>query len=505
MLARLLLVVSAILSLGTAQAQPSGPCASPQAAVRTLLLNLPPNGSDPAAAAACLGGDFPDAPDRAARLKKVLDARGLYVSVDAISADPDHTNAQGLPVVTPLANFPQLLLRKEAERWVISEELVADTGRLYAETFSGLSGTLQEAVPASLQGRFLGLETWQWAYLALLLGTSGLVGLLVQLVLADQMLRLARKAKVNLDASRVAGTRWPLTLLFTGILLLWGIPDVQLGVNTSRFLLFVANAVASLAAVLMLVRLIDLVASYFKSKAEGTASKLDDQVLPLLQRAATGAVWVLGIVFVMQNVGVDVASLLAGLSIGGLAFALAAKDTVENLFGSITIFIDKPFQIGDWVVVGDGVEGVVEEVGFRSTRIRTFYGSLVSVPNGKVAHARIDNKGRRTFRRVKTTLAFTYGATEAQLGAFVTRARDFLKSNPAVADTTCEVHFAAFSASSLDVMVYFFLDVPDWTAELDERAKCYFAFLRIAEEEGLSFAFPSQSLYVEQMPPVEAR
>ncbi len=505
MLARLLLVFSAMLAVGSAQAQPGDPCGSPQAAVRTLLVNLPPNGNDPVAAAVCLGGTFPDAPDRAARLKKVLDARGLYVSVNAISAQPDHTNAQGLPLATPLPNFPQFSIRKDGDRWVVSEELVADANRLYAETFSGLSGTLQEFVPASLQGRFLGLETWQWAYLALLLGTSGLVGLLVQLVLADQVLRLARRAKVNLDASRIAGTRWPLTLLFTGILLLWGIPDVQLGVNTSRFLLFIANAVASLAAVLMLVRLIDLVASYFKSKAEGTTSKLDDQVLPLLQRAATGAVWVLGIVFVMQNVGVDVASLLAGLSIGGLAFALAAKDTVENLFGSITIFIDKPFQIGDWVVVGDGVEGVVEEVGFRSTRIRTFYGSLVSVPNGKVAHARIDNKGRRTFRRVKTTLGFTYGATEAQLGAFVTRARNFLKGNPAVAETTCEVHFASFSASSLDVMVYFFLDVPDWTAELDERAKCYFAFLRIAEEEGLSFAFPSQSLYVEQMPPVEAR
>lgn len=497
---RLLLLAMVVLAPATARAQPSDSCSSPQAAVRTLLLNLPPNGNDPVAAAACLGGGFPDAPERAAKLKKVLDARGLYVNVDAISAEPAYTNAQGLPVAAPLSNFPQLAIKKVDGYWMITEELVADTGRLYAETFSGLSGALQEWVPPSFQGRFLGLETWQWAYLGLLLGVSGLVGLLVQLVLADQVVRLARRAKVNLDAKRIAGTRWPLTLLFSGILLLWGIPDVQLGVNTSRFLLFVANAVASLAAVLMLVRLIDLVASYFRSKAEGTASKLDDQVLPLLQRAATGAVWLLGIVFVMQNVGIDVASLLAGLSIGGLAFALAAKDTVENLFGSVTIFIDKPFQIGDWVVVGDGVEGVVEEVGFRSTRIRTFYGSVVSVPNGKVAHARIDNKGRRTFRRVKTTLGFTYGATEAQLGAFVSRARTFLKDNPAVADTTCEVHFAAFSASSLDVMVYFFLDVPDWTAELDERAKCYFAFLRIAEEEGLSFAFPSQSLYVEQLP-----
>lgn len=500
MLARLLLVLAALFFATMASAQEPNPCANPQSAMDSLLSNLPPNGDDPAAAAACLGGSTADAQARARKIKKVLDARGIYVPVDAMSADPDFEDEQGMSIAVPVATFPQLALIKRGDRWLISKDLVLDANRLYDETFSGLSGTVQRLIPHQLQGRLFGLNTWQWAFLALLLLVAGVVGLLAQLLLADQLIRFARRANIKLDDRAVAGTRWPLTLFFAGLVLVWGIPDVQLGVNAARVSLFLANALASLAAVLILVRVVDVIADYFKKRAATTDSKMDDQVIPLLQRAVVVAIWVLGIVFVLQNVGVDVASLLAGLGIGGLAFALAAKDTVENLFGSITIFTDRPFQIGDWVVVGDGVEGVVEEVGFRSTRIRTFYNSVVSVPNGKVANSRIDNLGRRKVRRVKTTLGFTYGSSQAQLDAFVARARAALESNPAVWDGTCEVHFANFGASSLDVMVYFFLDVPDWSTELDERAKCYFAFMRIAEELGLEFAFPSQSLYVESLP-----
>jgi MscS family membrane protein len=265
-------------------------------------------------------------------------------------------------------------------------------------------------------------------------------------------------------------------------------------------MVFLASAVTSLSLVLMAARVVDVVANYFGRRADKTDSRLDDQVIPLTSRAVKTGIWVVGIVFVVQNLGIDVGGLMAGLGIGGLAFALAAKDTVENLFGSLTIFTDRPFQIGDWVVIDGKVEGVVEEVGFRSTRIRTFHNSLISVPNAKVANSTVDNLGERAVRRVKTTLGFTYDASRDQLESFMRQARALLEGCDEVWDGTLEVQFTGFGASSLDVMLYFFLDVPDWSAELDTKSRLLLDLMGIAEDEGLSFAFPSTSVYVESLP-----
>src|SRR5690606_24921192 len=142
------------------------------------------------------------------------------------------------------------------------------------------------------------------------------------------------------------------------------------------------------------------------TKAESTDSKLDDQLVPLLRKAMKIFVVLVGALFLLQNLDVNVASLVAGLGIGGVAVALAAKDTIANFFGSLMIFIDRPFQIGDWVKIGE-TEGIVEVVGFRSTRVRTFYNSLVTVPNAHFTEAAIDNLGMREYRRTSTVLNLT--------------------------------------------------------------------------------------------------
>ena len=500
---RLLLLALALLAARPALSAPPS-CDNPQDAARSLLDWLQPDQYAPKAAATCLGlppERAAEGPRLAVRLKEVLDAKGLYVPVTGMSLDSDYVNADGLHRAEPLPGFPLLALVKRDGRWVFSRDIVGATDQLYEETFSGLSGQIQHRIPASWPKSALGLDTWKWAYGLVLLTVSLVFGLLAQLLLTDQVVRLARRAHIRLDPATLKGTRWPLTAFLVGSIFVWGLPEARLGVQSARLALFVSKSVASLAAVLILARVVDLGADYFGKKARATDSKMDDQVIPLVQRAAKVGIWVLGIVFVVQNMGVDVGSLLAGLGIGGLAFALAAKDTVENLFGSLTIFTDRPFQIGDWVVIGGDIEGVVEEVGFRSTRIRTFHNSLVSVPNGKVAKSPIDNMGKRRYRRVKATIGLTYDTTPDRLDAYVAGVRDHLEVNPAVWKGTCEVHFANFGASSLDVMLYFFLDVPDWTAELRERAAIYTHLLRLAEQVGVSYAFPSTSLYLEQVPP----
>jgi MscS family membrane protein len=245
-------------------------------------------------------------------------------------------------------------------------------------------------------------------------------------------------------------------------------------------------------------RLVDVLAETMAAKAAVTESKLDDQLVPLVRKSLKVLTVIAGLLFLLENLNVDVTSLLAGLGIGGVAVALAAKDTVANFFGSIMIFIDRPFQIGDWVVVS-GVEGIVEEVGFRSTRIRTFYNSLVTVPNAKFMEANIDNYGARQYRRSYFTLNVTYDTTVDQMQSFVEGIRAIIQNNPYTRKDYYEVHMSGFGAHSLDVMVYFFFKVKSWTEELRERHHVLLEIMRLAADLGIVFAFPTQTLQVDSL------
>jgi small-conductance mechanosensitive channel len=215
--------------------------------------------------------------------------------------------------------------------------------------------------------------------------------------------------------------------------------------------------------------------------------------------AAVLFVTVVGILFVLQNLDVNVSSLIAGLGLGGLAIALAAQDTVRNLLGGVTIFADKPFEVGDWVVV-DGIEGTVETVGFRSTKVRTFYNSLVSVPNGNLMDAGIDNMGQRRWRRYKTTLGIGYHTKPDQMQAFVEGLRAIIRANPGMRQDYYMVEFHGFGSISLDVLVYCFIDAPDWNEELRTRHVFNLDIMRLAERLHVDFAFPTQTVHVAEMP-----
>ncbi|MEM6959665.1 MAG: mechanosensitive ion channel domain-containing protein, partial [Myxococcota bacterium] len=174
---------------------------------------------------------------------------------------------------------------------------------------------------------------------------------------------------------------------------------------------------------------------------------------------------------------------------------LAAKDTVANLFGSLSIFADQPFQVGDWVVI-EGKEGTVEEVGMRSTRIRTFKESVVSIPNAVVANAAVDNFGQRRYRRCSLKLGLTYASSTDQLQAFVEGIRAILRANAHVRQDAYEVHFRDFGDSALEVVAYFFFTVNTWTEELRERQNVLLEIMRLSEALKVEFAFPTQTLHV---------
>ncbi|EEG76238.1 mechanosensitive ion channel family protein [Dethiobacter alkaliphilus] len=205
---------------------------------------------------------------------------------------------------------------------------------------------------------------------------------------------------------------------------------------------------------------------------------------------------VLAAVMIVQTWDYNVEGFLAGLGLGGLAFALAAQDTVSNIFGGIMIIMDKPFSEGDWIETSS-VEGTVEEMTFRSTKVRTFAHALVSVPNSMIANEALTNWTRMGKRRITYHLGVTYTTPAEKLKNCVEQIRVMLENHPDVHQGTIFVRFDKFSDSSLDIFLYFFTNTTVWGEYLGVKEDVNFKIMDILEAEGVSIAFPSQSIYFE--------
>ncbi len=498
-------VLVGVSGIGSAQA-PTVDCSTPRRAVNTWLGNLQSDHDEPEDAATCFDWSGAGITERhrkhrlARQLQAVFDQRGYMVDPDSIPdvAEPgDDVTEDGK--VRPHARMPEIYLVRDGEEWLISAHSIATIDGLHADTFSVDVESMVESFPGWMRAMPVpGVAVWQLLGIlaALLLGM--LVRLLLARILSSQIARVLKRRQQKWDPEVLRRTANPLGTLAMAGVLWWALPLLRFGVRVNQIGTIAIRVIAASAAVLVLYRLVDFGADIFAKRAEKTESKFDDQIVPLIRKTLKVFVAVVGIIFVLQNLDVDVGSLLAGVSLGGLAFTLAAKDTVANLFGSVSIFADQPFQIGDWVTV-DGHEGIIEEVGMRSTRIRTFYDSLITVPNSIVANAAIDNYGHRKYRRCMVTLGLTYDTSPDQMQAFVEGVRAILQANPKVRQDSYEVHFRNFGESALEVLLYFFFEVPSWTEELAQRQNVFLEIMRLADRIGVSFAFPTQTLHIEAM------
>jgi MscS family membrane protein len=252
---------------------------------------------------------------------------------------------------------------------------------------------------------------------------------------------------------------------------------------------------AMLAVVWAAYRLTDLLGEFFASKAARTETKFDDLLIPLVRKTIKIFIAIFGLIYIADSLDISIVPLLTGLGIGGVGFAFAAKDTLEHFFGSVTVIADRPFQVGDWVVIGD-VEGTVEEVGFRSTRVRTFYNSLVTIPNGNLVRAVVDNYGRRKYRRYSTHINITYNTPPEKIEAFCEGIRELVRLHPYTRKDYYQIWLHEFGAHSLDVLLYVFWQTPDWQTELRERHRLMLDIVRLADRMGVEFAFPTQTLHL---------
>ena len=450
-------------------------------------------------------GNLQDRIELATELKKVLDAKGLLIEYDVIPNTRNFTDSlSGLQQYILFDELPEVYLTKKDNEWIFSEATIDQIPILYKDTFSSIVEAVVGELPNSLKKDWFGIQIWQYIAIFLWLLLGLILRKVFEFILDNYIHRLAKKTTFTWDDDLIDGVDKPSGFIFMMFFWLATFTNLQLSVTVNHYLSLVLEIAISAGFIWLFYNLSDVFSKYLGVLTSKTETKLDDQLVPLIRKTLRFFVLVMGVILILQNNGYNVASLIAGLGIGGLAVALAARDTLANFFGSVTIFVDKPFRIGDWIKVA-GVEGTVEEVGFRSTRIRTFYNSLVSVPNSNISNNEVDNLGLREYRRLLTTLNLTYSTTPEQMEAFVEGIKAIVKSNPHFRQDFYEVHFNAFGAHSLDVMVYVFFKVPDWSTELQQKHNFFLEVLKLAKEVGVEFAFPTQTLHVDSFHDDEPR
>jgi MscS family membrane protein len=488
--------------------------ASPRATMSTFLGAFYSEPPDLDLAAACL--NLEDIPveirpikgrELAVLLKGVLD-RTILIDLSKVPRSSD-----GGPYTVLKTVDGEIVIDRGANgEWLFTRETAASLDRLWngvkdRSVVSGVEVTaptgvtpgtwLRSSIPESLQFEFLYLEFWQWIGILLIVFVGVVCGRVFSFTVTRLFERWLRRRETVINRQTSVRAIEPLAALV--MVFVWGFGIVLLDLPMTFFILYyrVIKVVAVAAAALSAYRFIDVLSDFLTRRAEATKTQYDDMLVPLVRKSLKIFVAAAGLLTVAQVLGSNVTALFASVGIGGLALALAAQDTVSNFFGSLMVILDRPFQVGDWIKTGD-VEGTVEEVGFRSTRIRTFYNSLISLPNANLIKASVDNLGDRTYRRWSTRLGIAYDTPPEKIDAFCEGIRELVRKHPYTRKDYYHVYFNEFGNDSLQILVYVFFFTPDWATELRERHRLGVDIVRLAAELEIEFAFPTQTLYLRR-------
>ena len=346
-------------------------------------------------------------------------------------------------------------------------------------------------LPGWAKARVAGVAAWQWLGLSLGLLVGGLI-----IFFGHRMAR--RPVDVGQDAS---GPHWraltlPLAIIFVAGLLVPFLDAVFRIRGDARVVIdYIQTGAVFLSTVWLAVVASIVLGEAIVASERLTIQSLDNQLIRLGTRLIGLVVAIAILIKGGDELGFPAYSIIAGLGVGGLAVALAAQSTIANLIGSLLIAIEKPFRIGHVVRVG-GSEGTVEDVGFRSTRIRTPDNSLVTIPSSAVVNATVENLSVRTKRRQRFLVQVTYDTPREKVEELVARIRQLIVDHPPAEESTCQVRFNNFGESSLDILVMFHLLVEDYAAELREREALLLQILDLVKDIGVDLAFPTQTLQI---------
>jgi MscS family membrane protein len=381
--------------------------------------------------------------------------------------------------------------------WAFAPSVVRQVDTWYAELGDNW---IRELFPEPLRRTGpLRVQWYQWLALLIVIPLIVLLGTALQRLLTLALQAVARRTPGTWDDDLLPQLRAPLLLfcvaLFVAPITSW------LGLNAmvNGFIASLIKAAVTAALFWALIRALGVIEKRVIASAWATQRADVLSLAPLGGRLAKVLVGFLGFAAVLSQFNIPVGTLLAGLGIGGIAIALGAQKTLENVIGSIAIVSDKPFEVGDWIKVED-IEGTVEQVGIRSTRIRTFDRTIISYPNGKLADMRLESFSARDRFRLNTVIGLVYGTTAAQMRQIVGEIEGALKGNPKVWQDTIIVRLDNLGAYALNVRIIAWFLAKDTLEFRDLNQEFLLQVLEIVERNGSSFAFPTQTLVMPSTP-----
>ena len=356
-------------------------------------------------------------------------------------------------------------------------------------------------ISSHVEARYAGQTARQCFSFLLGIALTLLLAWLIRLLLNHLLRRFADRSAWNWDNIAIEELALPIRIIciLAGIWLsleLLSLPD-----DLFALLASIRRSIGALCLGLVIWRILNILSRVLEPRFSATDTTLDDQLLRFLRRTLRVLIIVLTAVYLLENFGWKVSSLLAGLGIGGLAFALAAKDTIANLFGSIVLFLDRPFHIGNWIKIA-GAEGIVEDIGIRSTRIRTFKDTVVTIPNATVANSSAENIHSFRKRRLYFTLTLRLDTTPEKVEAAIEGIRKLLQEDPMIYEGYY-VYLSGIPANGIEVMVYCFVKTRDWGLWLEHGQKVYLSVLRMLHSMGVGLAYNTQTIELENKLPIE--
>ncbi|MBN2210146.1 MAG: mechanosensitive ion channel family protein [Sedimentisphaerales bacterium] len=388
--------------------------------------------------------------------------------------------------------------------------------RLLAQAAEGPAQSATEQTPAESTAsgwrvffdyEINGNELWRYATLLGIIFLTLFAGRITRFIIDRTAARMAKRPRTELMRLFLRSLAGPaaVAIFAAGVWLgRFAIHfDDETAFTMKTFVLWgkVAHAVMALAVAYFIYRLVDIIEHYLRRLTRRTDSQLDDMLVPLVRKTLRVFIAVLSLLFIADNIlDMNVKTILATAGVGGLAVALAAQDTIANFFGSITIFADRPFQVGERIKIG-GFDGPVEEVGFRSTRIRTLDGHLITIPNKTIANEMVENIGKRPYIKRVANITITYDTPPDKVQRAVEIIKQVLDVTPEVntdPELTPKVFFNEFNDWSLNLLAIYWVKPADYWLFQEVNQRVNLAVMRGFEAEGIEFAFPTQTLYLKK-------
>ncbi len=451
----------------------------------------------------------------AKKIKDVLDGKGLKVDFEIVPTDPNYLDTitvSSQSIEKPLNRFapfplrlPEIYVEKIGNKWYFSEETIEKIDGIYNETFPWELTWVENKFPDLFEKTLFGVLIWKPIGVILLL----ILCIIVYFILNPLIFFILKNIqklflrRVNLKSFDILHElARPIVFIIIVRFIRKILPSFQL-LELNTFLITGLRIAETIFWIFVFIKLMKVILSLYADLTKKSQSKLDRQLAPILNKLILGIVVFIGFLHILTIFGVNPTTVLAGASIGGIAIAFAAQDSVKNLLGTIVIFLDKPFHLDDWVEIS-GAEGNVENVGFRSTKIRGADTTLYQIPNSLVSEAVINNKGLRTYRRYSTELGIRYDTPPELIEAFVNGIREIIIEHPDTRSESYNVEFTGFGDSALLILVNVFFKHLDWGSEQSAKHRLHMAIVRLAAALGVDFAFPSTTLMIEQLPGKES-